>query len=134
MKEKNMYNMYSGAFIFDALDRAALDYVRKEQGLDAVIVTQYANVEFQRQLCDATFRVECSNFQQVFKSFHCQATMRDKDGWPIATACFQFTTATNHCIIEPEKGEEDGNNEQVQEMRKPWQNSSRRRLLLRQML
>lgn len=106
MKETNDYGMYSGAFIFDAMDRAALDYVRKESGLpaDAVIVTQYVNnLEFKRQLCEPIFRVECYGFEDIFKNGHsiwCHTRMRDKTGEPIATATFQFTTATNHCELE----------------------------------
>ena len=69
MKDTNDYNMMSGAFIFDALDRAALDYVRKESGLNTTIVTKHAQIDFLRQLCDDNYRVECSEYQQVFKSF-----------------------------------------------------------------
>lgn len=100
MKDTNDYNMMSGAFIFDALDRTALDYVRKESGLNTTIVTKHAQIDFLRQLCDDNYRVECSEYQQVFKSFYCQAWVRDKDGFPVAHALFQFVEATNHCEIK----------------------------------
>jgi acyl-coenzyme A thioesterase PaaI-like protein len=112
MKETNDYGMYSGAFIFDALDRAALDYVRKESGLNTTIVTKHAQIDFLRQLCDDNYRVECSEYQQVFKSFYCQAWVRDKDGFPVAHGLFQFVEATNHCEPErKEKGNATGNND-----------------------
>lgn len=100
MKETNDYGMYSGGYIFDQMDRAALDYVRKESGLNTTIVTKHAQIDFLRQLCDDNYRVECLEYQQVFKSFYCQAWVRDKDGFPVAHALFQFVEATNHCELE----------------------------------
>lgn len=100
MKETNDYGMYSGAYIFDAMDRAALEYARIEAELpaDAVLVTQYVNnLEFKRQLCEPKYTVECERFENWGRSLWCQTRMRDASGQTIATATFQFTTATNHC-------------------------------------
>lgn len=108
MKETNDYAMYSGGFIFDALDRAALDYVRKESGLkNKVIVTQSAEIDFKRQLCCNEFTIKCSNYEEMAlysTVYFCTATMYDASGILTAIANFQFTQATNHCII---KGGED---------------------------
>lgn len=53
MKNKNDYGFYSGGYIFDRLDRAALNYLRKKwehlQGKQ--VYTARSLVWFERQLC-----------------------------------------------------------------------------------
>lgn len=110
MQEKNMYNMYSGGYIFDQMDRAALFYIKQEAGLpdDAVIVTQLVNnLRFRRQLCNKySINVHCFDYckTELFTIlYHCKAEILDNKGMIIAEASFTFTKATNHCEIKESK-------------------------------
>lgn len=110
MQETNDYGMYSGGYIFDQMDRRALDYVRYEAGLpdDAVIVTAAVdNLRFKRQLCDKyAITVRCFNFHRIelFSVLYtCSAEIIANNGKIVASADFTFTQATNHCIM----GEDD---------------------------
>ena len=106
MKETNDYGMYSGGYIFDQMDRAALFYIKQEAGLqeDAVIVTQLVdNLRFRRQLCDKyNVSVHCFDYRktELFTVlYHCKAEVLDNKGEIVAEARFTFTEATNHCEI-----------------------------------
>lgn len=106
MKELNDYGMYSGAYIFDQMDRAALDYVKYEGGLPdgAVIVTQAVDgLRFRRQLCDKyNVNVHCFDFHKIelFSILYtCKAEVLNNKGEIVAEADFTFTEATNHCEI-----------------------------------
>ena len=99
MKEKNDYGMYSGAFIFDAMDRAALKYVRETGALPkkTVLVTKWAhNVEFRRQVCSKDFKVHCYGLSVTRAGFWCQAEI-EQDGVLCASADFLFCIAKNYC-------------------------------------
>ena len=67
MKEKNDYGMYSGAFIFDVLDRHALKYIKDQAHLPkkAVLVTRQASVSFKRQLCQKKYVVLSHSYNEV---------------------------------------------------------------------
>ena len=113
MVETNDYGMYSGGYIFDQMDRAALMYIRHMSGLpdNAVLVTKRANnVEFKRQLCDKyNISVRCDHYHELrlySVLYSCYAEVINNKGEIVACANFTFTEATNHCKIE-EKGEED---------------------------
>lgn len=106
MNEKNDYGMYSGGYIFDQMDRAALFYIRANAGLtdDTVLVTKNVNnLEFKRQLCDKyNVTVHCVKFNKIelFSTLYtCYAEVIDNKGMIIASADFVFTEATNHCEI-----------------------------------
>ena len=106
MKETNDYGMYSGGYIFDLMDRAALFYVKHEAGLpdSAVIVTQIVDdLRFKRQLCDKyNVTVRCFDYckTELFTIlYHCKAEVLDNKGIVVAEARFTFTEATNHCEI-----------------------------------
>ena len=107
MIETNDYGMYSGGYIFDQMDRAALFYVKNEAGLsdDTVIVTSFVNeLRFKRQLCDKyNITVRCFDYQktELFTVlYHCKAEVLDNKGMVVAEANFTFTQATNHCAIK----------------------------------
>jgi len=100
MKEKNDYGMYSGAFIFDAMDRAALKYVREKANLPkkTVLVTKWAhNVEFRRQVCNKDFEVHCGNLAVTRAGFWCTAEL-GQNGVLCASADFMFCIANNYCV------------------------------------
>jgi acyl-coenzyme A thioesterase PaaI-like protein len=106
MEEKNDYGMYSGGYIFDQMDRAALFYVKTEGNLpdNAVIVTQAVDgLRFKRQLCDKyNVTVHCFDFHVIelfSKLYTCKAEVLDNKGELVAEADFTFTEATNHCEI-----------------------------------
>lgn len=107
MIETNDYGMYSGGYIFDQMDRAALFYIKAEAGLseDSVIVTQLVdNLRFRRQLCDKyNVSVHCFDYRktELFTVlYHCKAEVLDNKGMVVASASFTFTEATNHCEIK----------------------------------
>ena len=106
MKEKNDYGMYSGAFIFDVLDRHALKYIKAQAGLSkkAVLVTQQSAVIFKRQLCQKKYSVLCHSYHAVIQYhsslYFCRVGMYDPDHNLIADANFAFTLATNHCEVK----------------------------------
>lgn len=104
MQETNDYGMYSGGYIFDQMDRAALQYIRANAGLPdtAVLVTMSAdNVRFRRQLCDKyNVTVHCVKFGEIklFSTLYtCFAEVINNKGEVVAEADFTFTLATNHC-------------------------------------
>lgn len=106
MKEKNDYGMYSGGYLFDMMDRAALFYIRHQANLSdkAVLVTKRVdNVEFKRQVCDKyNITVRCDHFHEIrlFSSLYtCYAEVLDHKGNVCASANFTFTLATNHCEV-----------------------------------
>lgn len=116
MQETNDYGMYSGGYIFDMMDRAALFYVRANSGLpdDTVLVTMAVdNLRFKRQLCDKyNVTVHCVKYNKIelfSKLYTCYAEVLDNKGKIIASADFTFTEATNHCKVE-EKGENNEDN------------------------
>ena len=102
MKEKNDYGMYSGAFIFDILDRAALKYVREKSGVadNAVLVTATAyTICFRRQVCSKKgITTMCCDYTPTRDGFFCTAQLIQND-----TVCadgrFLFKFAHNHCEI-----------------------------------
>lgn len=105
MKEKNDYGMYSGAFIFDVLDRHALKFIKDQAGLtrNAVLVTQQASVSFKRQLCQKKYSILCHSYNEVqlyTTLYFCTVDMYDIDHNLIAGANFTFTLATNHCEVK----------------------------------
>lgn len=107
MKEKNDYGMYSGGYLFDMMDRAALFYIRHQANLSdkAVLVTKRVdNVEFMRQVCDKyniTVRCDCFHEVRLFSSLYtCYAEVLDNKGTVCASANFTFTLATNHCEVK----------------------------------
>lgn len=105
MKEKNDYGMYSGAFIFDVLDRHALKYIKDQAGLakKAVLVTKSSSISFQRQLCQKKYVVLCRGYSQIHlydTLYFCTVDMYDTDHNFIAGANFTFTLATNHCEVK----------------------------------
>ena len=105
MKEKNDYGMYSGAFIFDVLDRHALKYIKAQAGLSkkAVLVTKSSAISFQRQLCQKKYVVLCSGYSETklySTLYFCIVDMYDTDNNFIASANFTFTLATNHCEVK----------------------------------
>ena len=106
MKETNDYGMYSGGYIFDQMDRAALNYIRYESKLPehAVLVTMEVDeLKFKRQLCDKyTISVHCFDYHKVelFSVIYtCQAEVINNHGEIVACAKFMFTEATNHCEL-----------------------------------
>lgn len=110
MKETNDYGMYSGGYIFDQMDRAALEYIRTNAGLPdtAVLVTMTANnVRFKRQLCDKyNVVVHCVKFGEIklFSTLYtCFTEVINNKGEVVAEAEFTFTLATNHCEIKERK-------------------------------
>lgn len=105
MKEKNDYGMYSGAFIFDILDRHALKYIKEQAGLSkkAVLVTKSSVISFQRQLCQKKYSVVYRGYseaQSYTTLYFCTVDMYDADHNFIAGANFTFTLATNHCEVK----------------------------------
>lgn len=53
MKEKNDYGFYSGGYIFDRLDRAALRFVRQAypELKGKQVYTSWSEIKFHKQLC-----------------------------------------------------------------------------------
>lgn len=107
MQEVNEYGFYSGGYIFDQMDRAALDYIRFEAKLpdSAVIVTQAVDgLRYKRQLCDKyRISVHCFDFSKTETPrilYKCKAEIFDNKGMVVAEAQFTFTETTNHCEIE----------------------------------
>ena len=106
MKEKNNYGMMSGGFIFDALDRFALEQVRVRYNIPkkTPLVTASAFIKYSRQLCNKKYTLFCDSIEKrdAFESrpyFDCTAEIRDPDGLTIARATFTFTLTTNHCLV-----------------------------------
>ena len=106
MKETNDYGMYSGGYIFDQMDRAALEYICINAKLpdDAVVVTQAVDgLRYRRQLCDKyNVTVRCYDFHtiELFSTLYtCKAEVINNKGEIVAEASFTFTEATNHCEI-----------------------------------
>ena len=104
MKEKNDYGMYSGAFLFDILDRHALKYIKDQAHLQkkAVLVTKQASVSFKRQLCQKKYVVLSHSYNEVqlyTTLYFCTVDIYDIDHNFVAGANFTFTLATNHCKI-----------------------------------
>ena len=104
MIETNDYGMYSGGYIFDQMDRAALFYIRNLSGLpdDAVLVTKRVDeLEFKRQVCDKyNITVRCDHYHELklySVLYQCYAEVIDNKGNVCASATFTFTEATNHC-------------------------------------
>ena len=107
MKNKNDYGFYSGGYIFDRLDRAALNYLRKKWPdlQDKQVYTARSLVWFEHQLCDL-------NKTKVFlNSWECKddntyeinVTLR-KVSIAIASGTFTFKVAKhNYCATN--KGE-----------------------------
>lgn len=53
MKNKNKYGFYSGGYIFDLLDRAALDAINKKfNNTNKFIFTRQAEMDYRKQLCN----------------------------------------------------------------------------------
>ena len=53
MNKLNKYNFISGGYIFDRLDRAALDAVnQKFHNADKLIFTRTAEIDYRKQLCN----------------------------------------------------------------------------------
>lgn len=105
MKEKNDYGMYSGAFIFDVLDRHALKFIKDQAGLSkkAVLVTKSSSISFQRQLCQKKYSVVCRGYSEIqlyTTLYFCTVDMYDIDHNFVAGANFVFTLATNHCEVK----------------------------------
>ena len=107
MKETNDYGMYSGGYIFDQMDRAALSFVRLKGEIpdDEVIVTMCVdNLRFKRQLCDKyNVTVHCDKFYKIelFSVLYtCYAEVINNKGEVVASADFTFTNATNHCTVD----------------------------------
>ena len=112
MKETNDYGMYSGGYIFDQMDRAALMFVRYWAKLpdDAVLVTKRVhNLEFKRQLCDKyNVTVRCDHYHELklySVLYSCYAEVLDNTGKVVASGNFTFTLATNHCELKGEKND-----------------------------
>ena len=105
MQETNDYGMYSGGYIFDQMDRAALAYVGVEgEVFGKTIVTQAVDgLRFRRQLCDKyNVTVRCYDFHKIelFSTLYtCKAEVINNKGEIVAEAQFTFTEATNHCEI-----------------------------------
>lgn len=106
MKEMNDYGMYSGGFLFDLMDRAALFYIREFSGLpdDTVLVTKRVHeLEFKRQVCDKyNVTVRCDHYHELklySVLYQCYAEVLDNKGNVCASATFTFTEATNHCEL-----------------------------------
>lgn len=104
MIETNDYGMYSGGYLFDQMDRAALHYIKHEAGLpdSAVVVTMAVdNLRFKRQLCDKyNMAIRCFDFHEIklFSTLYCcKVEILANMGKVIAEASFTFTEATNHC-------------------------------------
>ena len=107
MKETNAYGMYSGGYIFDQLDRAALQYVKDKTQMsekDVLVTMAVDELKFKRQLCDnSNITVRCDKFETInlySTLYTCYAELLDGDGMVIASGNFVFTTATNHCGIK----------------------------------
>ena len=109
MQETNDYGMYSGGYLFDLMDRAALFYIRQFSGLpdDTVLVTKRVHeVEFKRQVCDKyNVTVRCDRYHEIqlySVLYSCYAEVLDNKGNVCACATFTFTKATNHCVVGDE--------------------------------
>lgn len=114
MKEKNDYGMYSGGYLFDMMDRAALFYIRHQANLSdkEVLVTKRAdNVVFMRQVCDKyNVTARCSRYYEtrLYSTIYtCYTEVLDNKGNICACATFSFTLATNHCEIKEGKDEQN---------------------------
>ena len=113
MIETNDYGMYSGGYLFDLMDRAALFYIREFSGLpeDTVLVTKRVHeLEFKRQVCDKyNVTVRCDHYHEIelySVLYQCYAEILDNKGNICASAIFTFTKATNHCEIKERNDEE----------------------------
>jgi len=104
MIETNDYGMYSGGYIFDQMDRAALFYIKQQAGLsenDVIVTMSVDGLRFKRQLCDKyNVTVRCYDFHKIelFSTLYtCKAEVINNKGEIVAEAQFTFTEATNHC-------------------------------------
>ena len=107
MKETNDYGMVSGGYIFDQMDRAALQYVKHEGGLsdsDVIVTMAVDGLRFKRQLCDKyAMAIRCFDFHEIklySTLYTCKVEILANMGQVIAEASFTFTQATNHCAIK----------------------------------
>ena len=100
IKKRNDYGMLSGGFLFDKMDRSALDKVKMTFGIPkkTVLVTKDARVWFKRQVCRADFYIATVAWGTGRDCFYCSATLF-QDKKECACAEFTFTFATNHCQI-----------------------------------
>ena len=88
--EHNNYKWYSGGYIFDQMNKAALNYIKYKEGFpeDTVIVTQAVDeLRFERQLCDKyIITVHCFDFAKTKLYtilYNCKAEVLNNKGNPI---------------------------------------------------
>ena len=103
MKNKNKYGFYSGAYITDLLDRAALKAINdKFNNADKQIYTIWAQVTFLNQLCNLkNVRTNAYDVHWVpeARTYVVDITLEQIDT-VIATATFEFKQAfKNKCAI-----------------------------------
>ena len=105
MKDKNEYNFYSGGYIFDRLDRAALRFVRQAypELKGKQVYTSWSEIQFHKQLCTLTnSKVNLEIIKTINSTYEVQVYLT-VPGHRIASATFWFKEAKhNYCEIQGE--------------------------------
>lgn len=105
MKDRNEYNFYSGGYIFDRLDRAALRFVRQAypelEGKQ--VYTSWSEINFHKQLCTLNnSKVHLESTETINSTYEVQVYLT-VPGHRIASATFWFKEAKhNYCETQGE--------------------------------
>lgn len=106
MQNKNDYGFYSGGYIFDRLDRAALKVARREALLkDKQLYTQSADIQYKKQLCNLNgVHTRLLGVEWVGNDEYEVQIALWQGTTEIAVAYFNFKVAThNYCETKGEK-------------------------------
>lgn len=107
MDKLNKYGFVSGGYIFDLLDRAALEAINERfNNADKLIFTVDAQVEYHKQLCNlrgAQTIVDFVEYDKVSRRYVAGVRLR-QIATDIAHGTFYFKKANhNYCEIKDEK-------------------------------
>lgn len=111
MQDLNKYGFYSGGYIYDLLDRAALSAINAKypHTIYKQLYTTYGEIIYYKQLCDdkitIMLRTVCCSNKKPARTYYVSLELYDKNRTKIAMAQFNFRIAKhNYC----ETGEKDG--------------------------
>lgn len=99
MKDTNKYGFISGGYIFDLLDRKALEAINKKfpYTKDTQLYTSTGNIHYEKQLCD-TKNIETKPLVYDFNDYYSVIIELWQHNTLIASATFLFEFAKhNYC-------------------------------------
>lgn len=80
MKNKNMYGFYSGGFIFDTLDRVAMETLRERYNVKGFLFTLDSKICFFKQLCNLK-NIKYIKYTEYdgYKTYKCSVQLWQED-------------------------------------------------------